>query len=294
MSLPMIIEQLLPPLREPVQAVEQRALSFLCQSCRLVGILSVPQQPRARGVLIVTGGPQYRVGSHRQFALLARELAARGIPVMRFDYRGMGDSQGEARDYRQIGDDIDSATQAFFSCVPQLRELVLWGLCDGATAAACHAYQDPRISGLILLNPWVRSEAGNARVTLRHYYLARLRQRDFWRKLLSGKWHAGQSLSAMRRLQLSSRADQQPDDSPAQRLYTGLRRFRGRTLVILSGADLGAREYSDLPNHQPLWRELHHNPLMRQVTVPYANHTFARRAWRDAVTGMCADWIGSW
>ncbi|KAB8057318.1 hydrolase 1, exosortase A system-associated, partial [Janthinobacterium violaceinigrum] len=59
---------------------------------RLVGILSLPAAPGPRGVLIVTGGPQYRVGSHRQFVLLARALAAQGVPVLRFDLRGMGDS----------------------------------------------------------------------------------------------------------------------------------------------------------------------------------------------------------
>lgn len=55
------------------------------------------------GLLMVVGGPQYRVGSHRQFVLLARDLAAAGIPVFPFDYRGMGDSTGQARDFEGIG-----------------------------------------------------------------------------------------------------------------------------------------------------------------------------------------------
>ena len=74
---------------------EEQAITFDCHGASLYGIASVPQQSGARGVLIVVGGPQYRVGSHRQFALLARSLAAQGIPAMRFDYRGMGDSVGE-------------------------------------------------------------------------------------------------------------------------------------------------------------------------------------------------------
>jgi len=53
----------------------------------------------ACGVLIVVGGPQYRVGSHRQFLLLSRRLAAEGHPVMRFDYRGMGDASGAMRGF---------------------------------------------------------------------------------------------------------------------------------------------------------------------------------------------------
>ena len=39
-------------------------------------------------MVIVVGGPQYRAGSHRQFTLLARHIAAAGYPVLRFDARG--------------------------------------------------------------------------------------------------------------------------------------------------------------------------------------------------------------
>ncbi len=75
---------------------EERALSFSCHDSWLYGILSLPEKVISRGVLIVVGGPQYRVGSHRQFMLLARYLAAHGVPVMRFDCRGKGDSEGDA------------------------------------------------------------------------------------------------------------------------------------------------------------------------------------------------------
>ena len=57
----------------------ERGLVFRCAGEELVGILH--PAPGATGVVIVVGGPQYRVGSHRQFLLLARRLAASGIPV---------------------------------------------------------------------------------------------------------------------------------------------------------------------------------------------------------------------
>ena len=50
-------------------------LAFPCQQDSLIGILHRPERPRRTGVVIVVGGPQYRVGSHRQFTLLARYLA---------------------------------------------------------------------------------------------------------------------------------------------------------------------------------------------------------------------------
>jgi hypothetical protein len=98
---------------------------------RMVGILSLPAAPGPRGVLVVTGGPQYRVGSHRQFVLLARALAARGVPVLRFDLRGMGDSESSARDYRAAAPDIAGALAQFFDAVPACAK---W--CCGACATA--------------------------------------------------------------------------------------------------------------------------------------------------------------
>ncbi len=77
----------------------ETALRFTCADEYLFGILACPERPSDTGVVIVVGGPQTRVGSHRQFVLLSRALAAAGYPVLRFDVRGMGDSSGEQRDF---------------------------------------------------------------------------------------------------------------------------------------------------------------------------------------------------
>ncbi|MFP4280549.1 MAG: hydrolase 1, exosortase A system-associated [Halochromatium sp.] len=150
-----------------------------------------------RGLLLVVGGPQYRVGSHRQFLLLARHLAAAGIPVFRFDYRGMGDSSGPQRDFEQINEDIRAAIDCFQSASPGLREIVIWGLCDAASAALFYAWQDPRVSALVLLNPWVRTEEGLAKAYLKGYYLRRVLSRDFWTSLLSGRVNPLNSLRSL-------------------------------------------------------------------------------------------------
>ncbi|MBE3024633.1 hydrolase 1, exosortase A system-associated [Janthinobacterium sp. BJB1] len=262
---------------------------------RMVGILSLPNAPGPRGVLIVTGGPQYRAGSHRQFVLLARALAARGVPVLRFDLRGMGDSEGAPRDYRAAAPDIAGALAQFFDAVPALREVVLWGLCDGATAAACHAPQDARVCGLVLLNPWVRSAAGLARATLRHYYLPRLLQGAFWRKLASGGLRPGASLASLRQVAGAARRPApQPPDAPAPALLRALAQFQGQVLLILSGGDLGAREWQALLDGDPAWRAVAARAQWTQAQVAGANHTFASAAWRGEVERLCAHWIAAW
>ncbi|MDQ2695687.1 MAG: hydrolase 1, exosortase A system-associated, partial [Pseudomonadota bacterium] len=111
----------------------ETAFVFACRGDELPGILHHGAAGAARGLLLVVGGPQYRVGSHRQFVLLARDLAAAGIPVLRFDYRGMGDAGGDFAGFEGVDDDIAAALDAFFARCPGLREVVLWGLCDAAS-----------------------------------------------------------------------------------------------------------------------------------------------------------------
>ena len=277
----------------------EQALQFMCQDQTLLGVLHRPAYPAPRGVLVVTGGPQYRVGSHRQFVLLGRHLAAQGSAVMRFDYRGMGDSEGELRTFEQIGDDLRAAIRAFFHAVPTLRELVLWGLCDGATAAACYASADRRIVGLVLLNPWVRTASGAARATLRHYYLRRLISAAFWRKLASGAVDAASTIASFRQTASAAlapgtdAASARTGDLPA-RLYLALSRFPGRTLIILSGADIGAREFSALADRYPHWRRLLDERRVTRADIADANHTCARKVWRDRVADLTTEWITSW
>ncbi|MEO7495060.1 MAG: hydrolase 1, exosortase A system-associated, partial [Massilia sp.] len=155
---------------------EEKALSFACHGQQLIAIASLPATSSRRGVLIVVGGPQYRVGSHRQFALLARSLAEQGIPAMRFDYRGMGDSEGPMRSFEDVNADLRAAVDHFLASAPDMNEVVIWGLCDAASAALFYAASDDRVCGMVLVNPWVRTSGGFAKATLKHYYIDRLLQ----------------------------------------------------------------------------------------------------------------------
>lgn len=274
---------------------EERALAFRCHDDWLYGILSLPERPARRGVLVVVGGPQYRVGSHRQFTLLARSLAQQGVAVMRFDYRGMGDSQGETRAFNEVEDDLRAAVDAFTRALPDMQEIVLWGLCDAASATVIYAAGDARVTGLALLNPWVRTEDGIARTTLRHYYRERLRDRTFWRRLVGGKFDYSDSLRSMVGLARTAFFPSAARNKSAlpDRMYAGLGAFRGRVLFVTSEADLTAREFCDVAG-APKWKRLLDSPRVSWRRLDKADHTFSRRVWRDQVAAWTAEWLRSW
>lgn len=273
--------------------VEKRALAFACGDSWLYGVLDVPAAPRRRGVLFVVGGPQYRAGSHRQFTLTARSLASQGYAAMRFDYRGMGDSEGEMRSFESVEDDLRAAIDAFFGAVPGLEEVVLWGLCDAASAAMLYAAGDPRVGGLALLNPWVHTEAGHAKATLKHYYRGRLFDPGLWKKIASGRFGFRSAAASLARL-LGSAAAAPAQDALPERMAGGLGRFEGPVLVMLSGADLTAQEFSDLCAAAPAWKRLLAEPRITRKTLPKADHTCSQRVWHDQVAQWSADWMGSW
>jgi exosortase A-associated hydrolase 1 len=272
------------------------ALAFDCAGDCLYGVASVPPAPAERGVLIIVGGPQYRAGSHRQFTLLARALAGQGIAAMRFDVRGMGDSEGSARPFEDIGVDLDAAITAFMQQVPALREVVLWGLCDGASAAALHAARDARVKGLALLNPWVRTEAGAATATIKHYYRARLFDKTFWQKLASGKFDAGAAVRSAMQLARTALAPAPVASTAAlpDQVYQGLAGFNGKLLVMLSGADLTAQEFQDASASTDAWRTLMAQPRVTRHVLDGADHTCSRRDWHDQVAAWTTAWLRAW
>ncbi|MGG7054930.1 hydrolase 1, exosortase A system-associated [Nitrosomonas sp. ANs5] len=278
-----------------------------CQGSWLYGIISRPQQPAARGVLIVVGGPQYRAGSHRQFVLLARYLAEQGIAVMRFDFRGMGDSDGEMRTFEDVGQDLSAAINFFTKECMFLKDVVIWGLCDAASAALFYAHQDQRVSGLVLLNPWVRTEQGIAKAYLKHHYSTRLFQPAFWKKLISGKYDPIASIRSLYKMIKSffirkksvavigegANATDHAIPLPA-RMLKGLQCFEGKSLVITSGDDLTASEFLDLIHSSKDWQITLEDRKVKFFHIQDANHTFSRRQWRHQVAEYTGDWLRSW
>lgn len=279
-----------------MMSFEEHCLRFDCAGESLVGILSQPERPLAVGLVIVVGGPQYRAGSHRQFALLARRLASAGHAVLRFDYRGMGDSGGGARDFEGIEPDISAAMQALLKARPEIRRVALWGLCDAASAALMYAkaQSDLPVAGLVLANPWVRSTATLAATHVKHYYGKRLLQKDFWRKLLLGGVGAAAITGVVRNLLLATGRGGAPSTGSFQaRMAASFARPRVPMLILLSTDDLTAKEFSDMFPPQQLQSEASAAGKIDHRLIAGADHTFSTAAHYKDVLEMTTTYLRS-
>lgn len=274
----------------------EEAISFLCADDGLIGILTKPEAPASIGILVIVGGPQYRAGSHRQFVLLSRSVAAAGYAVLRFDCRGMGDSTGQQQTFTNATADIAAAINAFQKQLPAVTSVVLWGLCDGASSALLYRLKtnDSRVSGLCLLNPWVRSTASLARTQVKHYYARRLMEREFWGKLISGKVALNALAGLMENIRLM-RATPVPSTTSHLPFQQGMAlawgQFDGQILLLLSGEDYTAKEFLEYVSVDTAWSKALAHPHLTRHDIPGADHTFSDKAHSARVEELTIDWL---
>lgn len=279
---------------------------FPCGTDQLSGFLHRGSPDQKTGVVIVVaGGPQYRVGAHRQFVALARRVAAEGYPALRFDLRGMGDSSGQHRGYQHSREDISAAIDQLMAAEPQLEKVVLFGECSSASGILFYAYRDPRVNRIALVNPWLRTHGGQAEVILKHYYLDRLTSKAFWKYVLTGKFNPLKSaasffevlttyLRGRKTLRTAgpTEKDTDIDNLPLPvKTAEGLRRFSGPALILMSGHDYIAREFDEVTKSSQAWAGLLSDRRVKRVDIAGADHTFSKAEWKSQAQNSLLDWM---
>ena len=182
-----------PPAADDTQAPRESALRF---GDGLVGVLTHARgdRPAPVGVLLLNAGITRHVGPFRAHVDLARQLAGQGIPVLRFDQSGLGDS---ALPTQATSDRRNREVDAAMRVLAQhtgVERFVLFGLCSGADDAFHVAAADRRVAGAILLDGLAYPTLG---FWLRHAAPRLLDPRKLWRYLGSRR-KAGPSLADFR------------------------------------------------------------------------------------------------
>jgi len=131
---------------------------------RLKGVVSMPESgvESDAAVVFVSAGFTSRNGPYRIYAEMARRLGALGVPSIRFDLGGIGNSQTlhpakplEERTCEDIHDAIDAVLN-----LTGLSRVVVGGLCSGGEDALLYAERDDRVAGVFLVDPHAYRTAG--------------------------------------------------------------------------------------------------------------------------------------
>lgn len=150
---------------------------------RLFGILEEPANARTDvAVVLLSPGVKMRVGPNQLYRAISRIFTDEGFCVLRFDFSGLGDSEGEIEERRlhkvynsivdgaYVGDTI--AALDWLQRRTGCQKAIAAGLCGGAVTGLLAAQRDSRIKALFCLGIPVTFEGG---------------EEDYWRYVTEGE-----------------------------------------------------------------------------------------------------------
>lgn len=294
---------------------------------RLRGMLHEPDPRCARGVcvLLLSPGIKGRVGPHRLYLKIAAGLVPRGFHVLRYDFYGLGDSDGviderltsdmynTIQDGRYVADTI--AAMDWMQSTVGVKRFVGSGLCGGSISAMLTAAQDRRIESILSLSiptafdggeaNWARFATSRQLEGIRKGYIKRLLKPEAWIRFLSGKTSYGVLWRSLRQLLPSARGanvakspavaapaaakdDTNPKFAPAFLKFVGSGR---QILLIFSGRDRLQWDFEEKFRDRHLAQLEPLREYIEMHTIADANHILSDPAWVREMVALSSAWL---
>lgn len=236
----------------------------------LFGMLHLPDQvARPCGLVLCHPFGEEKLWAHRVYVAFAREMARRGIPALRFDYRGNGDSAGEfaASSLSTAVADTQRAIAELASRTGVSR-VVLAGLRFGAIVASQVAEAREDVDALLLWAPIV--DGGKYVQELLRINLTT--QMAVYREIRAERTALVEEMRAGRTVNIDGyeMSIGMHDELSAVKLHGAPKRFAGRCLIVQVDKSPQARPSADLEalrtqypratllaaQEDPFWREI--------------------------------------
>ncbi len=268
---------------------------FRSEGSRLLGAYHQPDDiasARPLGIIMLHGWAGYRIGAHQMFTKLGRLAQEAGFHCLRFDFRGRGDSEGDARD-TTLSTMIADTTAAvdWLASRTGLERIALVGDCSGAEVAIGASSLRSQIADLVLWSaPTVgadRSDADRAKKlhTIRQY-LSKLFIRETWAKLFGGRLR----FSMIRKALLRGGKGAGEEGAAQDDLIDWVPRFlsfAGNILFIYGGNDPTAD--NSITYYRSLSAEAERE--FNYHVVAGSNHAFYSVSWEEEVMRVTLDWL---
>jgi uncharacterized protein len=261
---------------------------------RLLGVLHTPEGVALReGALVfLHGWAGYRIGPHQMFTKLSRRACEAGFACLRFDFRGRGDSEGEAA--RTTLSTMISDTLAAASLICErtgLARVALIGDCSGSEVAIGAGPLVAQADSMALWSaPIVGADrAAVDRAKKQHIlkqYAGKLLRKETWQKLIGGKLQ----FDMIKKAAIGGGKGVGEQGAEEDKDIDWLRRFsefRGERLFIYGGNDPTTPESTE--HYQALMLRAERPPNLHVVAG--ANHAFYSLAWENEVMDVTLQWL---
>lgn len=279
----------------------------------LVAVMTPPAGGISRSevtFVILNSGVIHRVGANRLHVHLARDLASAGIPVLRFDLTGIGDSPNRGDANQSI---LDTIMQDIRDVVDHVSgrtgRVVLLGLCSGAAHALLYGARDPRLSGMVLLDLWIPRTRGYhlrrlwKRMSRRRSWSTLLRSRVEWvrqvvrkqlRRVVSGPDIAGPSVALVADADSDlaiERSAQLTEDQAREILADAFRPVLARRTPILAAFTAGhEHQHNYATQIIDAFPELDFRGSMQLDWFPNSDHSFSDPSNANRLRRLVVDW----
>ncbi len=268
----------------------------------LVGMIHLPpaelRRTDAPGIVLLNAGMVHRVGPNRLYVKLARDLAAHGHVVLRFDFSGFGDS-GVRRDHLPLEKcmvDETSEAMSLLSARYGCSTFLLMGLCSGATASLRTAACNPRVIGAVLVNMRAGGDEMRSyimgRSALRKYSQVLARDRLHWIETIRKRMDLRRLINVVRAMgrDLVGRIGKSfPEAQQTASEMHAVTSRGARLLVLCSEWDPG------LDFMKVVLKDLHSrfgaSPALQHETITGSDHTFTEAGKRAELFGLIHGWV---
>lgn len=249
----------------------QQFREFEVQGQRIAATLHVPESTPAPGVIMCHGFTGHRIEAHFLFVKAARALCEAGLNVLRFDFRGSGESEGLFEEMTIEGEITDAVAALDALCAePTVAEsrVGVIGLSLGGLVAACLAGRDERVRALVL---WAAVADLPGVFQERVGPVQAPAVRGVQGVIEQGAHRIGERFVR---------------DCQRVRPLAEVAGFRGPALVVHGGAD-----ESVPPHHADMYMEALRTEDKAKHIVKGADHTFTSIAWEADVIEVTRGWL---
>lgn len=260
----------------------------------LIGTFTQPDAtdgpPSGLMVLLTNAGLISRSGPNRMNVRLARHFAAMGIPSLRFDMSGLGDSGRSGSPLPLREQTVEDARAAMDEAQRMcgVSRFVMIGFCSGAEAAYTTALQDERLAGVVLFDLFTYPTWRTHLLRLRH----RIRRYGFLsaigRLALTITRHVIGRTSRL----LSSPEGESPSTTPARKEFAArLNELHGRgtRVLILHSVE------SEMHNYAEQFRDgFRKFGLVGKIDYKYmqeSDHVFTTPEAQKSLVAIAAEWV---
>lgn len=263
---------------------------------RLFGILTMPDGSSHTAAdqpvfVFLSSGLLHRIGPRRLYVRLARELAQLGFSSLRVDLAGRGDSSPSPglSDEQSTFEDYEEIVSVLESRLGSVR-LILGGLCSAADDALRLAPANPRVVGLLLLDPVCERDKGfRLREIIRKYTTPAQYGLSFKRRFMSpSKTDQGTAEPDIDRLAIRN----YPEPDAMREAFDAIRDRRGRVLSVFTSY---ATDYLNQAGQLGrVMRVKGYQQFCTELFWPGAEHSFTLELHRARLLEEVRTWANDW